>query len=85
MSGVRCQVKGAKGATRYPRWSLGGANETPLPRGFQIGVTFDALVKFIKSGALGGTLTRFKDAQGTTRCQIWSQWAPMNSPGKEIF
>ena len=33
---------------------LWGANELPWPRGFQIGVTLDAFLKFLKSGALRG-------------------------------
>ena len=64
---------------------LWGANELPWSRGFQIGVTLDAFLKFLKSGALRGTLRRFKEAQGATRCQIQSYGAPMNSPGPGIF
>ena len=30
---------------------LRGANELPWPRGFQIGVTLDAFLTFLKSGA----------------------------------
>ena len=33
---------------------LWGANELPWPRDFQIGVTLDAFLKFLKSGALRG-------------------------------
>ena len=35
---------------------LRGANELPWPRGFQIGVTLDAFLKFLKSGVLQGHL-----------------------------
>ena len=35
---------------------LKGANELPWPRGFQIGVTFDELVTFLKSGDFWGPL-----------------------------
>ena len=35
---------------------LWGANDLPWPRGFQIAVTLDAFLKFLKSGALRGHL-----------------------------
>ena len=35
---------------------LRGANELPWPRGFLIGVTLDAFLTFLKSGALRGHL-----------------------------
>ena len=35
---------------------LRGANELPWLRGFQIGVTLDAFLKFLTSGALRGHL-----------------------------
>ena len=35
---------------------LWGANELPWSRGFQIGFTLDAFLKFLKSGALRGHL-----------------------------
>ena len=35
---------------------LGGANEIPQPRGFQIGATLDAYLTFLKSGGLRGHL-----------------------------
>ena len=42
-----------------------GANELPWSRGFQISVTLDDLMTFLKSGGLGGTLKRFRDWMGT--------------------
>ena len=41
-----------------------GANELPWSRGFQIGVTLDDLMTFLKSGGLGGTLKRFREPMG---------------------
>ena len=38
--------KGDKGALRGSKIDLGGANVLPWPRGFQIGVTLDASMKF---------------------------------------
>ena len=35
---------------------LWGANELPWPRGFKIGFTLDAFLKFLKPGALRGHL-----------------------------
>ena len=43
---------------------LWGANELPWPRGFQIGVTLDDLMTFLKSGGLGGTLKSFREPMG---------------------
>ena len=46
---------------------LEGANVLPWPRGFQIGVTLDALLTFLNSGGFRGTLRRFKEGQGIGR------------------
>ena len=44
---------------------LWGANELPWPRDFQIGVTLDAFLRFLKSGALRGhCLGPLKGVQG---------------------
>ena len=44
---------------------LRGANELPWPRGFQIGVTLDAFLKFLKSGAgRGHCVGPLKGGQG---------------------
>ena len=44
-----------------------GANELLWSRGFQIGVTLDDLMTFLKSGGLGGHLIEVYGAQGETR------------------
>ena len=41
---------------------LRDANKLPWPRGFQIGITLDALLTFLKSGELSGQLRRLKGA-----------------------
>ena len=41
-----------------------GASKLPWHRGFQIGVTLDALLKFRKSCSSRGHLKRFRGAQG---------------------
>ena len=46
---------------------LKGTNVLPWPRGFQIGATIDALLKFLNSGGFRGQGRRFKGGQGNRR------------------
>ena len=56
---------------------------SPDPEGFQIGVTLDALMTFLKSFDFSGHLKEVYGGQGATRCQMWSLGVPMNSPDPE--
>ena len=48
-----------------------GTNVLPCPRGFQIGATLDALMKFLKSGGLSGHLKVVQGAPGLARGSKW--------------
>ena len=56
MRGYLKEVKGGTGGHQVTKEVLGGANELPWSRCFQIGATLDALVTFKKSGGLRGYL-----------------------------
>ena len=44
------EVKGGPRGNQVSKVVLGGANELPWPRSFQIGATLDAYVTFLTSG-----------------------------------
>ena len=48
------EVSGGWGGNQMSNVILMGANELPWLRGFQIGVTLDALLVFVKSGGFKG-------------------------------
>ena len=54
--GTLKKFKEAQEATRCQIWSKGAPMNSPGPEVFLIGVTLDAFLKCLKSGALRGTL-----------------------------
>ena len=58
------EVSGVPGGNQVSKLVLRGANEFAGPRGFQIGVTLDALLTFLKSGAFRGHLKEVSGVPG---------------------
>ena len=56
LRGSHKEVSGSVRGYQVPNVVLGGTNELPWPRCFQIGATLDALLPFLKSGGLKGHL-----------------------------
>ena len=68
------EVLGGPGGIQVLKIVLWGVNELPWPRGFQIGVTLDEFLKFLKSGALRGHLTEVYGGPGDNQVSNMVLW-----------